>query len=72
MPLIELDHASMIFRVREQYQITLKEFVLKGMFRRTVNPVMECAGCDLLVLGRRSCYAGLLTTIAGMTTSFAR
>jgi ABC-type polysaccharide/polyol phosphate transport system ATPase subunit len=41
MPLIELDHASMIFRVREQYQITLKEFVLKGMFRRTVNPVME-------------------------------
>jgi ABC-type polysaccharide/polyol phosphate transport system ATPase subunit len=41
MPLIELDHASMIFRVREQYQITLKEFVLKGMFRRSVNPVME-------------------------------
>jgi lipopolysaccharide transport system ATP-binding protein len=41
MPLIELDHASMIFRVREQYQITLKEFILKGMFRRSVNPVME-------------------------------
>ncbi|HLJ92056.1 MAG TPA: ABC transporter ATP-binding protein [Gemmataceae bacterium] len=41
MPCIELDHVSMIFRVREQYQITLKEYVLKGMFRRSANPVME-------------------------------
>jgi lipopolysaccharide transport system ATP-binding protein len=41
MPLIELEHVSMIFRVREQYQITLKEYVLKGMFRRSANPVME-------------------------------
>jgi ABC-type polysaccharide/polyol phosphate transport system ATPase subunit len=41
MPLIELNRASMIFRVREQYQITLKEYVLRGMFRRSVNPVME-------------------------------
>lgn len=41
MPLIELDRASMIFKVREQYQMTLKEFLLKGMFRRSVNPVVE-------------------------------
>jgi ABC-type polysaccharide/polyol phosphate transport system ATPase subunit len=41
MAQIELDHVSMIFRVREQYQITLKEFLLKGMFRRSANPVME-------------------------------
>jgi len=41
MPLIELDHVSMIFRVREQYQITLKEYLLRGMFRRSANPVME-------------------------------
>jgi lipopolysaccharide transport system ATP-binding protein len=41
MPQIDLKNASMYFRVREQYQITLKEFVLKGMFRRSVNPVME-------------------------------
>jgi ABC-type polysaccharide/polyol phosphate transport system ATPase subunit len=41
MSLIQLDHASMVFRVREQYQITLKEFLLKGMFRRSANPVME-------------------------------
>jgi ABC-type polysaccharide/polyol phosphate transport system ATPase subunit len=41
MPLIQLDNASMIFRVREQYQITLKEYLLRGMFRRRANPVME-------------------------------
>src|SRR5260370_6918354 len=41
MPFIELEHVSMIFRVREQYQITLKEYLLRGMFRRSANPVME-------------------------------
>jgi ABC-type polysaccharide/polyol phosphate transport system ATPase subunit len=41
MPLIELDRVSMIFRVREQHQITLKEYLLRGMFRRSANPVME-------------------------------
>src|SRR5438309_3719081 len=41
MPLIKLDHVSMIFRVREQYQITLKEYLLRGMFRRSANPVMK-------------------------------
>src|SRR5207237_10034516 len=41
MPLVELEHASMIFRVREQYQITLKEYLLRGMFRRSANPVMK-------------------------------
>lgn len=41
MPLIELEQVSMIFRVREQYQITLKEYLLKGMFRRSANPVMK-------------------------------
>jgi ABC-type polysaccharide/polyol phosphate transport system ATPase subunit len=41
MPLIKLDHVSMVFRVREQYQITLKEYLLRGMFRRAANPVMK-------------------------------
>jgi ABC-type polysaccharide/polyol phosphate transport system ATPase subunit len=41
MPSIKLDHVSMIFRVREQYQITLKEYLLRGMFRRSANPVMQ-------------------------------
>jgi len=41
MAAVELDHASMIFRVREQHQITLKEYLLRGMYRRTANPVMK-------------------------------
>jgi ABC-type polysaccharide/polyol phosphate transport system ATPase subunit len=41
MPLIELDRVSMTFRVREQFQITLKEYLLKRMFFRSVNPVMK-------------------------------
>jgi ABC-type polysaccharide/polyol phosphate transport system ATPase subunit len=41
MPSIDLNRVSMIFRVREQYQITLKEYLLRGMFRRAANPVME-------------------------------
>jgi lipopolysaccharide transport system ATP-binding protein len=41
MPLIELNRASMIFRVRERHQITLKEYLLRGMFRRSANPIME-------------------------------
>jgi ABC-type polysaccharide/polyol phosphate transport system ATPase subunit len=41
MPLIELDHVSMTFRVREQHQITLKEYLLKGMFRRSANPLLK-------------------------------
>ena len=41
MPVIELDRVSMIFRVREQHQITLKEYLLRGMFRGAVNPLLE-------------------------------
>jgi ABC-type polysaccharide/polyol phosphate transport system ATPase subunit len=41
LPLIDLDRVSMIFKVREQHQITFKEYVLKGMFRRSANPVLE-------------------------------
>jgi ABC-type polysaccharide/polyol phosphate transport system ATPase subunit len=39
--LIELDNVSMTFRVREQYQITLKEFLLRGMYRRLRNPLLK-------------------------------
>jgi ABC-type polysaccharide/polyol phosphate transport system ATPase subunit len=41
MSRIELDHVSMTFRVREQYQITLKEFLLRGMYRRLRNPLLR-------------------------------
>jgi ABC-type polysaccharide/polyol phosphate transport system ATPase subunit len=41
MALVHLDRVSMIFRVREQHQITLKEYLLRGMYRRSTNPVMK-------------------------------
>ncbi len=41
MALIELDCVSMTFRVREQHQITLKEYLLRGMYRRSANPLLK-------------------------------
>ncbi|HMF18092.1 MAG TPA: ATP-binding cassette domain-containing protein, partial [Gemmataceae bacterium] len=38
---IHLEHVGLTFRVREQFQITLKEFLLRGMFRRRKNPVLK-------------------------------
>lgn len=41
MARIVLEHAHVTFRVRQQYQITLKEYLLRGLFRRSVNPLRE-------------------------------
>lgn len=41
MASIELDNACLTFRVREQRQITLKEYLLKGMFLQNRNPLTE-------------------------------
>ncbi len=41
MALIELDHVDLTFRVRQQRQITMKEYLLKGMFRQSRNPLFE-------------------------------
>lgn len=38
MAYIALDHVSMTFHVRRQFQITLKEYLLKGMFLQRRNP----------------------------------
>jgi ABC-type polysaccharide/polyol phosphate transport system ATPase subunit len=38
---IELERVGLTFRVREQYQITLKEFLLRGMYRRVRNPLLK-------------------------------
>lgn len=38
---IRLDDVSLQFRVRTRGKMPLKEFLLKRMFRKTVNPVME-------------------------------
>ncbi len=41
MAFIELDQVDLTFRVRQQRQITVKEYLLKGMFRQSRNPVLE-------------------------------
>jgi len=41
MACIDLENVSLTFRVRKQGRITLKEFLLRQMFRRSVNPVIE-------------------------------
>jgi ABC-type polysaccharide/polyol phosphate transport system ATPase subunit len=41
MARIELDDVCLTFRVRKHNRITLKEFLVRRMFRRSVNPVIE-------------------------------
>ena len=41
MAFIELDQVDLTFRVRQQHQITVKEYLLRGMFRQSNNPVLE-------------------------------
>jgi ABC-type polysaccharide/polyol phosphate transport system ATPase subunit len=41
MARIELDGIGLTFKVRKQRVSTLKEFLLKGMFKQTRNPIME-------------------------------
>jgi ABC-type polysaccharide/polyol phosphate transport system ATPase subunit len=38
---IKLDNVSLTFKVRQQGRITLKEFLVRQMFRRSVNPVIK-------------------------------
>jgi ABC-type polysaccharide/polyol phosphate transport system ATPase subunit len=41
MALIELDHVDLTFQVRAYGRITFKEYVLKGLFRRSAAATME-------------------------------
>lgn len=41
MARIQLDHVSLTFQVRKHGRITLKEFLVRQMFRRSVNPFMK-------------------------------
>jgi ABC-type polysaccharide/polyol phosphate transport system ATPase subunit len=41
MARIELDNVSLTFKVRAHGRITLKEFLTRGMFRQSVNPMIE-------------------------------
>ena len=38
MPQIDVNAASLTFTVRQNKQVTLKEYLLKGLFRRSTNP----------------------------------
>jgi ABC-type polysaccharide/polyol phosphate transport system ATPase subunit len=41
MTSIDLENVSLIFRVRQNRRIALKDFIVNQMFRRSVNPYME-------------------------------
>ena len=41
MAKIKLDHVGLTFRVRQMRRITLKEFVVRQMFRRAANPIIK-------------------------------
>lgn len=41
MARIKLDGVGLTFRVRQHRRLTLKEFVVRQMFRRSANPVIE-------------------------------
>jgi ABC-type polysaccharide/polyol phosphate transport system ATPase subunit len=41
MARIELDRVSLTFHVRKCGRVTLKEFLVRQMFRQSVNPIME-------------------------------
>jgi ABC-type polysaccharide/polyol phosphate transport system ATPase subunit len=41
MARIELDQVSLTFRVRQNSRLTFKEWLLKRMFRESVNPIAE-------------------------------
>jgi len=41
MAKIKLDHVGLTFRVRQMRRITLKQFVVRQMFRRAANPIIK-------------------------------
>ena len=41
MARIELDQVSLTFRVRQNSRLTFKEWLLKRMFRPSINPILE-------------------------------
>jgi ABC-type polysaccharide/polyol phosphate transport system ATPase subunit len=53
MARILLEHVELTFRVRQQFQITLKEYLLRGMFRTSVNPLREVRALSDICLDLR-------------------
>jgi ABC-type polysaccharide/polyol phosphate transport system ATPase subunit len=47
---IDLDRVSLEFKVRQMKRLTFKEFLVRGMFRRSVNPVIEVKALQNITL----------------------
>ena len=41
MTYLNLENVSLVFRVRQNRRIAFKDFIVKQMFRKSVNPYME-------------------------------
>jgi lipopolysaccharide transport system ATP-binding protein len=50
MARIELDNATLTFEVRERGRMTLKEYFVRGMFRRGANPVRRIPALQNITL----------------------
>jgi ABC-type polysaccharide/polyol phosphate transport system ATPase subunit len=53
MASIELDDVCLHFRVRQKRRVTLKEYLLHRLYRRSVNPIMEIRALDHIHLSLR-------------------
>lgn len=51
MARIVLDDASLVFRVRQHGRLTLKELLVRQLFHRSVNPLIEVRALQHLSLG---------------------
>jgi ABC-type polysaccharide/polyol phosphate transport system ATPase subunit len=50
---IDLENASLTFHVRQHRRVTLKEFLIRQMFRRAVNPLIEVRALQNVTLSLR-------------------
>jgi ABC-type polysaccharide/polyol phosphate transport system ATPase subunit len=62
MARIELNNVSLTFRVRQQRRITFKEFLVRQMFRRSLNPFIEVRALQGVSL---SCHEGERVGVLG-------
>ncbi len=61
MPKIEVNAASVTFTMRQARQVTLKEYVLKGMFRSALNPAVAIhALSDITISARDGDRIGII------------
>jgi lipopolysaccharide transport system ATP-binding protein len=54
MARIELDKVGLTFRVRQKGRVSFKEFLVKRMFRRSVNPYLEVRALQDITLSLRA------------------